>query len=191
MAHNSQRRLDSELDSPISAESSPKSKFNKCNHNLSIPDFKRCSFTQLTHYSTTMESPRLASFPNKDVWSSASRTESVPSQVTSIEETKTPLLITYPLPGEKVDKKPLSKFRYVIFTVYRRLFTLVVITNIIGLVFIDHRRRDNVSYIKASSNTLIQASYVLNNTKVISSAASGNLFVAVTIRQDYIINFPV
>jgi hypothetical protein len=87
------------------------------------------------------------------------------------EKPAPPLLITYKLPAEKRVEKPYRKLRHGIFTVYRRLFTLVIIANILGLVFIDARHRDHASYIK-----------------VISSAASANLFVAVAMRQDYVIN---
>ncbi|PMD45598.1 hypothetical protein L207DRAFT_257912 [Hyaloscypha variabilis F] len=93
------------------------------------------------------------------------------SSLSAIKEKSLPLLITYPLPAEKLDEKKFRLLRHVVFTVYRRLFTLVIMANIIGLVFIDYRHRDFTSYIK-----------------VISSAASGNLFVAVAMRQDYIIN---
>ena len=82
-----------------------------------------------------------------------------------------PLVITYPLPPEKVDEKPFRFLRHVLFTVYRRLFTIVIMSNILGFIFIEARHRDLNSYIR-----------------VISSAASGNLFVAVAMRQDYVIN---
>ena len=138
-----------------------------------------------------MESRCLATLPEKGLESNATSTVSLPSEVTSLAEKKSqPLFITYPLPAERVDDKPFRKLRHAIFTVYYRLFTLVIMANIIGLVFIDHRRRDNTSYIQVSSS--VRSSYLFftnADTKVISSAASGNLFVAVAMRQDYIINF--
>jgi hypothetical protein len=103
---------------------------------------------------------------------STSSTATSATCLTSDEKDKSPLQITHLLPPEKLDQKPSRQFRHVIFTVYRRLFTVVIMANVIGLFFIDVRHRDNIS-----------------NIKVISSAASANLFVAVAMRQDYIINF--
>jgi hypothetical protein len=101
--------------------------------------------------------------------------EQVEGKTLTVEESalpSPPLQITFPLPAEKIDQKPFRLLRHAIFTVYRRLFTIVAMANILGLILIDTRRRDLNSYIR-----------------VISSAASGNLFVAVAMRQDYIINF--
>ncbi|KAE9375962.1 hypothetical protein N431DRAFT_437387 [Stipitochalara longipes BDJ] len=124
--------------------------------------------------------------------SSATSTASKASSATSLtvsEEKSLPLLITYPLPAEKLDQKNFRLLRHAIFTVYRRLFTLVIMANIIGLIFIDYRHRDNNSYIKVSLNaTPAKMRFADSDLKVISSAASGNLFVAVAMRQDYIIN---
>ena len=72
------------------------------------------------------------------------------SSLFAIKEKSLPLLITYPLPAEKLDEKKFRLLRHVVFTVYRRLFTLVIMANIIGLVFIDYRHRDFTSYIKVS-----------------------------------------
>jgi hypothetical protein len=93
------------------------------------------------------------------------------SSASSIDGKEKSLEITHFLPPEKPDQKPFRQLRHIIFTVYRRLFTVVILANIIALIFVDIRPRDNNSYIKA-----------------ISSAASANLFVAVAMRQDYIIN---
>ena len=78
--------------------------------------------------------------------SKASSTSSLPTSLPPLEA----LPITFPLPAEKRDEKPFRLLRHSIFTVYRRLFSLVIAANIIGLVFIDHRQRDNNSYIKVS-----------------------------------------
>ncbi|CZR56674.1 related to non-ribosomal peptide synthetase [Phialocephala subalpina] len=88
------------------------------------------------------------------------------------ETEKPPLQITHVLPPEKVDQRPFRQFRHVVFTVYRRLFTVVIIANIIALILIDISPQDTRFYFKA-----------------ISSAASANLFVTIAIRQDYVINF--
>ncbi|KUJ08113.1 uncharacterized protein LY89DRAFT_600331 [Mollisia scopiformis] len=88
-----------------------------------------------------------------------------------LELEKAPLQITHVLPAEKLDQRPFRQLRHVIFTVYRRLFTFVIIANIVALIIVDIRPRDTKFYFKA-----------------ISSAASANLFLCVAIRQDYIIN---
>jgi hypothetical protein len=106
-----------------------------------------------------------------DSENSTSSTAALSTTLTIDEKDKPPLEITHFLPLEKLDQKPFRQLRHIIFTVYRRLFTVVILANIIGLIFLDIYPQDNNSYIKA-----------------ISSAASANLFVAVAIRQDYIIN---
>jgi hypothetical protein len=120
--------------------------------------------------STTSEVSLVTSL--HDYKSSTSSTATSASSLTIDEKDKSPLQITHLLPPENLDQKPFRQLRHVIFTVYRRLFTVVIMANILGLIFIDVRARDDNSYIK-----------------VISTAASANLFVAVAIRQDYIINF--
>jgi hypothetical protein len=87
------------------------------------------------------------------------------------EKPKSPLPITHFLPAEKLDQRAFRQLRHVIFTVYRRLFALVILANVLALVIIDIKPRDTKYYFKA-----------------ISSAASANLFLTVAIRQDYIIN---
>jgi NAD(P)H-flavin reductase/uncharacterized membrane protein YtjA (UPF0391 family) len=113
-----------------------------------------------------------ASFEPLDHKSSTSTRIASSSSSTMHETDKTPLQITHVLPPEKVDQRPFCQLRHVIFPVYRRLFTLVIIGNIITLIFIDLSPRDTTFYFRA-----------------ISSAASANLFVTVAIRQDYILNF--
>ena len=116
-----------------------------------------------------MESRWLATLPGRGLESNATSTVSLPSQITSLAEEKSqPLLITYPLPAERVDNKPFRKLRHAIFTVYYRLFTLVIVANIIGLVFIDHRRRDNTSYIKVSSSVRLHTYSLLMRTPRLS-----------------------
>lgn len=88
------------------------------------------------------------------------------------EKNKTPLPITHVLPPEKLDQRPFRQLRHAIFTVYRRLFTIVIIANVLALAIIEGKPRNTKYYFKA-----------------ISSFASANLFLTVAIRQDYIINF--
>lgn len=110
--------------------------------------------------------------PKTSLSSTTSTIATIYSSFPSAQETlEIPLQITHILPPDKIDQKPFRQLRHVIFTVYRRLFTIVVLANISALVLIDIRTRDTRYYFKA-----------------ISSAASANLFIAVAIRQDYIIN---
>jgi hypothetical protein len=113
-----------------------------------------------------------ASFESLDHKSSTVTRIASSSSSTMHEGDKTSLQITHVLPPEKVDQRPFCQLRHIIFPVYRRLFTLVIIGNIIALIFIDLSPRDTIFYFRA-----------------ISSAASANLFVTVAIRQDYILNF--
>jgi hypothetical protein len=106
-----------------------------------------------------------------DYKSSTSSAATSASSLSIDEKEEPPLQITHLLPPEKLDQKAFRQLRHTAFTVYRRLFTVVILANIVGLVFLDIRPRSNDFYRKA-----------------ISSAASANLFVAVAIRQDYIIN---
>jgi len=91
--------------------------------------------------------------------SETSSTSSLP--VSLPELVSFPLDITYCLPAEKLDEKPFRLLRHAIFSVYRRLFCLVVIANLIGLVFIDYRRRDNNSYIRVSLSPIPKARSLL------------------------------
>ena len=87
------------------------------------------------------------------------------------DENGTANRMVYSLPPEQKWPRGFHKFRYSIFQVYRRLFSLVFIGNITGLLIFTFKSKDlNTSIID------------------IASAASANLFVAVAMRQDYIIN---
>lgn len=76
-----------------------------------------------------------------------------------------------PLPAEKKSSRPYRQARHVYFTVYRRLFTIVLVLNLIGLIVLETRPYDLERYLRS-----------------ISSAASANFCLAILARQDYIIN---
>ncbi|KAJ4391009.1 hypothetical protein N0V93_004622 [Gnomoniopsis smithogilvyi] len=87
-----------------------------------------------------------------------------PSSSTAFTELK-------PLPAEKKSSRPYRQARHVYFTVYRRLFAIILILNIIGLIVLETRPYDLEHYLRS-----------------ISSAASSNFCLAILARQDYIIN---
>lgn len=87
-----------------------------------------------------------------------------PSSTTGFKELK-------PLPAEKKSSRPYRQARHVYFTVYRRLFAIILTLNIIGLIVLETRPYDLERYLRS-----------------ISSAASANLCLAILARQDYIIN---
>jgi hypothetical protein len=61
--------------------------------------------------------------------------EQVEGKTLTVEESalpSPPLQITFPLPAEKIDQKPFRLLRHAIFTVYRRLFTIVAMANILA-----------------------------------------------------------
>lgn len=87
-----------------------------------------------------------------------------PSSVTAFAHLK-------PLPAENKSSRPYRQARHVYFTVYRRLFAIVLISNIVGLIILETRPYQLERYLRS-----------------ISSAASANFCLAILARQDYIIN---
>lgn len=76
-----------------------------------------------------------------------------------------------PLPPEKKSSRPYRQLRHTYFTVYRRLFAIIIVFNIIGWLILETRPYELDRYLRN-----------------ISSAASANFCVAILARQDYIIN---
>jgi hypothetical protein len=64
--------------------------------------------------------------------------------------------------------------RYTIFTTYRRLFTFVVIVNLISILIVINIEDKGILNVQFSSS--------------LATAASANLFVTTAVRQDYILN---
>lgn len=76
-----------------------------------------------------------------------------------------------PLPAENKSSRPYRQVRHVYFTVYHRLFAIVLTSNIIGLIVLETRPHE-----------------LEQSLKVISTASSANFCLAILARQDYIIN---
>lgn len=76
-----------------------------------------------------------------------------------------------PLPQENTRSRPYRQFRHAYFTVYRRLFAITLVFNIIGWIVMETRSYDLDRFLRN-----------------ISSAASANFCVAILARQEYIIN---
>ncbi|KAL3424494.1 amino acid adenylation domain-containing protein [Phlyctema vagabunda] len=82
-----------------------------------------------------------------------------------------PTKVVYSLPPEKKLSKGYRMLRHTVLTVYRRLFSIVWMANMSAFIYLQYTPND--------------INHRLFN---IATAASANLFIAVAIRQDYIIN---
>lgn len=73
--------------------------------------------------------------------------------------------------SEKCHQGVLSQLRFALFTVYRRLFTVIFLANLIPLILLlcHHPNRTN-------------------GLDMLATAASSNFLVAIIIRQDYVVN---
>ena len=76
-----------------------------------------------------------------------------------------------PIPGKRLPKL-VRNLRYISFNLYRRLFALVSIANVVPLIVLL-AKTDSIDTIPLST---------------IATASSANLLVAVAIRQDYMVN---
>jgi hypothetical protein len=128
--------------------------------------------------SGSMDSTPTSSSLNDGERSPSSTLTSNTSENSSISENEKqnnldlPPKTIYILPPDKKLQRAPRFLRHTVFTVYRRLFSVVWLANIATFIYILFRK-DGVN------------SRLFN----IATAASANLFVAVAIRQDYMVNW--
>jgi len=129
-------------------------------------DFMRCEF-MMKNLPLSITHEKKLGYDDVDLESQSS-SESRDWDASTLNSTNSPSL---ELPGKR-QSKLFRNLRYISFNVYRRLFSIVFISNMIALfVFLGQTPGTGIKSISAAA-----------------TAASANLLVSIMIRQDYVVN---